>query len=297
MFVHISDNRAGKIMHISLTDAERLLEFLRERRNQRSGLSQLSDDLEEASSKGKTAIVPVCERTLRRISNKTAEEIYHGQLKTPKSVLSFMNRQGRVSPENIKDALTAASDFVWTGKNKYNDLHLKRLCGRYFMYRRFWLENDPNLFMRSLVTVRFNSVLSRYQIREFQNWPKLEIRELSRGVLFPTGESIISVCNSLQKTTVKFLSISNLDLVHKTSRSPIRRFSGNGIACSDEPPHTGYGFHCERIPQASIGNPSNSISRVYTFDELKRNKFEALSGILYYENNKNVNITPTEGFL
>jgi hypothetical protein len=160
------------------------------------------------------------------------------------------------------------------------------------MYRRYWLDPDSNQFMRSYVSISYNVALDFFQIREFQNWQHLGTKDSNRGYLFPSGQAVLAILNSPQKSTVKFLSITNLLPFHEDADTPIRSFSGNGIAASDQPPHTGYGFHCQRISEEADGGDEPFVSQTYSFDEMKESRPQVFEEIMRYERFRGVDFIP-----
>ncbi|MCV6577168.1 MAG: hypothetical protein OIF58_15700 [Cohaesibacter sp.] len=273
-------------------NALKVIRFIENERKNGVGLRKFEIAMKDNFTKRKgRAPKAVSYHTLGNLLKVDTEDGSLLKLDSVKRVYRFLQQRNFLPLSDPGDPLGRATEFFETINPDYNKDHLEQMCGQYHMYRRFWLENNNSMFMRSFLTIYPNDLIGAYRIREYQCWKDYKYIETSTGFLFPSGKSVLAVCNSKGRTTVKFLALSKLD--PHSANTPIQSFSGNGIASSDKPPHTGFGFHCRRIPK--VEEPRNSEdmdSMQITFEEMKAEKLDILKEIIYYENYANVDFLP-----
>lgn len=203
-------------MALTISEINRLKHFLRDLSDRREGLSELANAMKKKRKVNPSSPQSVSPKTLGRIvKDYSSEDIYNGRYPSATQVYKFLEQNKWTiggEPIKLSDQIAA---FLQTSKMQYSELHLHRLCGRYFMYRRYWLDPYSNQFMRSYVSISYNIALDFFQIREFQKWKHLGTKNFNRGYLFPSGQAVLAILNSPQKNTVKFLSITNLQSLHE----------------------------------------------------------------------------------
>ncbi|MEM8570027.1 MAG: hypothetical protein AAGG56_03865 [Pseudomonadota bacterium] len=228
---------------------------------------------------------PPAAKSIKRIATHySVEDIANGRAPTAILIYRFLERtKWRLygAPVTLTEQ---AAEFLRTDDMSYSDDDIRRLEGDYFMYRRYWLDPGQDLFMRSFLRIKKFHEGDVFLIREYQNWPDIDFQETAQGYLFPSGKAILGLMKSVQRTTVKFYSITNLSPNHKSSRALFSSFSGNGIAASDVPPHTGYGFHCKRIEKDRVPMSERVKSMRYTFVEMQNEHLQIFKEIIRYEN-------------
>ncbi len=163
------------------------------------------------------------------------------------------------------------------------------------MYRRCWFNSPSHNFMQSWVTIKGNDISNRFNFTERQKFPDYDHQETSTGHLFVSGKAVVAVCNSQIRDSVKFLSISGLVPEKSQHYDPVVSFLGNGIATSDRPPHTGYGFFSERVSDEEAAKIKGKYPCfIYSFEGFKRGNFDICRKTIVYERFESVDLIPKD---
>jgi hypothetical protein len=261
--------------------------------------------------------------TLHRWADYEARRLHNLSNKLPELLFDYLTLtkafgSGTPGEPNQQAFARSAGAFFQTVDAKFNQSHLRALQGNFIMYRRYWRIPDNRTFMTSHVSIRLSSDRKTFGFSEHQYWLKdkqtgeKEWIEVDNGFMFPSGNSILTVCRSTKGNTTKFLSISKVQDVAPHTGEKINSFSGTGIASSDVPPHVGYGFHCiretevHRMPimpkevrsthkDRDYSRARESQSQKLTADDLNNRNIDILREILYHEGYRNEEIFPTKG--
>lgn len=280
-------------MALSSREALRLKTYLQDLSEQSQGLSRLRTAMVDEKKLFPSSPEPLSTRTLKRIAHQySVEDILNGRAPSAVAAFRFLERVKWVLNGEPVSLAGQAAAFLRTDDMSYSENDLDRLEGEYFLYRRYWLDPGANQFMRSLLRIKKNYSVDMYLIREYQNWHDSGFTETAHGYLFPSGKAILALMKSVQKTTVKFYSITGLSPNHKGSEAPFTSFSGNGIAASDVPPHTGYGFHCTRIDVENVPMSERRKSMTYSFDDMKETHLQIFKEIIRYEGFRGIDFGP-----
>jgi len=302
-------------MQLTLLDISRLLKFLVEARSRKSGLPRLVKQIKDDLAAGRVKLdKEINRRALERIleasdlnhkvSGKepeySAQSLFDAMERNYKPTVrrlhSYVQQIGFEPISDKEDGFERIQGFLSTNNNAFNNNHLDALVGDYHMYRRCWFKDDGKTYMQSFVKIRADDRTRVYRFTEIQRFREFGRFERSTGYLFPSGQSILAICNAADKSTVKFLSINGLLPKQTRLGEPVEQFSGNGIASSDIPPHSGYGFHCVRVADADDPLKDKDVScRIMSFDELKSEKVDVFSKVIYYDRFQYVDFVPKEG--
>lgn len=300
-------------MVLNFSQVGRLLNFLVERKRQKLGLANLVSQMKADVRTNRVGLSKaVSKRSIERIlelassdgetdstdhwhysAERLFEKLEKNHRPSASLLFDYLEERGFQQAPEHSSFLEGMQEFLSTKNNLYGVNHLDAMIGDYHMYRRCWFRDNGKTYMRSFVRVRADDVLGIHSFIEIQKFPKERMYEYSKGYLFPSGNSILAICNASDRSTVKYLSISDLFPPQSRAGEPVEAFSGNGIASSDTPPHTGYGFHCVRVGDEMNPTKSEDLScRIFSFQEFESENLDCFHKVLYHDRFINVNFSP-----